>query len=90
MGRSIASHAVIDYVMCHPIQAFAQALVDAGLRSLVRVDLSDNYFEGQGALHLAEALEAQTGLTELDLRDASLGDEGTAAVALALGRGLVR
>ena len=75
------------------MQAFVQAMVDSGMRSLVKVDLSDNYFEGKGAILLAKALEAQANLADLDLRDASLGDEGAIAVIKAVcrpGSGIVR
>jgi Ran GTPase-activating protein (RanGAP) involved in mRNA processing and transport len=44
------------------------------------VDLSDNFFAGEGAQLLAKALAAQTHLTDLNLRDASLEDDGAKAV----------
>lgn len=50
------------------------------LLSLFQVDLSDNFFAGEGAQLLAKALAAQTHLTDLNLRDASLEDDGAKAV----------
>jgi len=66
-------------------------MVDSGMTSLIKVDLSDNFFEGKGAILLSQALQKQTKLTEVDLRDASLGDDGAIAVIKAIrGKGITR
>ena len=63
--------------------AVAQALTT--LNSLTSLDLCDCMFAGEAAVHLSKALESQTALTMLNLRDAGLGEEGISAVIRALG-----
>lgn len=58
--------------------------VNANLRELKSLDLSDCSFEDDGATQLAEAIGKQPNLQYLKLRDASLCAEGAEKVAEAL------
>lgn len=63
--------------------ALARA-VNAHLRALVSLDLSDCSFEADGAAQLAQAVAKQPQLQFLKLRDASLGKAGAVQVLAAL------
>ena len=64
----------------------AQAMNDLGdnVQNISRWDLADNTFSGDGAKALASALTRCQNLKYLNLRDCSLGDEGTQSICEAL------
>lgn len=63
----------------------AGALASGGLRSLASLRLDGTALGRAGGEQLATALPALPALTSLDVSECELGDEGTAAIASALG-----